>query len=291
MSLLLKIVDAKGAERRVEVQPGAAIAIQPGDTVTLADAAQAAGIQFARSGNNLVITYGEGQVDLTGFYAVVPAGMAAPEFDVSLPDRPVIQITPGVDLTQVNLDAAVLSSALYDSKLSGLELPDAVALPEDQSGLTNGSIADLYALTPLTLSRNTPPPTPPTSEVQPPAVVLLLPLPAQTSTQVPNLSFAGTPGADVLVGGPGNDNFSFLNANWNALDTITGQGGIDVIRLLDQANVVDSAFTLVTSVENLVLGANIGGQSVTLGPLSDAAGLVRVDASAIVTPEIGRAHV
>ena len=212
---------------------------------------------------------------MTGFYAVVPAGMAAPEFDVSLPDRPVIQITPGVDLTQVNLDAAVLSSALYDSKLSGLELPDAVALPEDQSGLTNGSVVDLYALTPITLSSNTPPTNPPADQVQPPEIVLLLPLPAQTSTQVPNLSFAGTPGADVLVGGPGNDNFSFLNANWNALDTITGQGGIDVIRLLDQANVVDSAFTLVTSVENLVLGANIGGQSVTLGPLSDAAGLVR----------------
>ena len=169
MALLLRIVDAKGAARLVEVQPGAALAIQPGDTVTLADPAQAAGIQFARSGNNLVIVYAEGQVSLTGFYALITAsslatisaGSPAPEFDLSLPDRPVIRITRDADLTQINLDAAGPSSALYDPKLSGLNLHDSSPLPEDRSGPTGGNVSAFFAGSPLILSNNTPPPTPP----------------------------------------------------------------------------------------------------------------------------------
>ena len=78
MALLLRIVNSKGVERLVEAQPGVAVAIQPGDTDPLANVAQAAGIQFVRSGNNLVIISAEGQIDLAGFYAPRPAGRHRP---------------------------------------------------------------------------------------------------------------------------------------------------------------------------------------------------------------------
>ena len=67
-------------------------------------------------------------------------------------------------------------------------------------------------------------------------------------------------GADIITGGTGDDNMSgqngndifvFATANFNSSDTVAGGNGDDTIRMSNDAVVVDSDFTNVTSVKTL----------------------------------------
>ena len=110
-------------------------------------------------------------------------------------------------------------------------------------------------------------------------------------------NLTGTAGADVISGGTGNDTITagsgndsinagdganfvqFTFANFDLNDTVVGGANTDTIRITDNATVVNADFTHVTFVETLLL-AGTGAQSVTLGALSDSAGIHTVDATA-----------
>ncbi|MEW6672879.1 MAG: hypothetical protein AB1427_14330 [Thermodesulfobacteriota bacterium] len=89
-------------------------------------------------------------------------------------------------------------------------------------------------------------------------------------------------GVDSISTGAGIDTINFASANFTSADTVAGGTETDAIHITDSATVVDADFTLVTGVETLVLDDD-STQSVTLAALSDAAGLVTVDATAAVT--------
>jgi Ca2+-binding RTX toxin-like protein len=96
-------------------------------------------------------------------------------------------------------------------------------------------------------------------------------------------------GANTLTGSFGDDIFYFTSAGLSATDTVKGGAifpGIDpaksldfdTIFITDKAAVVDAAFKNVRNVEQLEVGvagtaADIAGQSVILGALSEAAGI------------------
>ena len=113
---------------------------------------------------------------------------------------------------------------------------------------------------------------------------------------LPGARIAGGPGADVLVGGPGNDEFSW--APGDGLDTIDGQGGtdkllfqgsddaeaIDVVasggRVLFLRN-VDNVTTDLDNVETIEFLARGGADSVVVGDLNGTdATQVRLDLAA-----------
>src|SRR6185436_7757732 len=94
----------------------------------------------------------------------------------------------------------------------------------------------------------------------------------------------GGGGADTFTGNGGADSFRYSNANFTAADTVTGGAGVDEIRITDAATVTDAQFANKNTVETIALGADAGGQTVTLGATSQTAGIVTVDASAVVTP-------
>ena len=137
MALILKIKDAKGVERQVILQPGTAVQIQPGDTITFADPNQAAGIQLQHTGNNLVIIYNEGQVELTGFYntnAAAAPGLVAPappELDVPAGDQ-TLPVTPQSDLAAINQQVPALGGSVQADKLIGLHTGDGPSFAEDR---------------------------------------------------------------------------------------------------------------------------------------------------------------
>lgn len=92
-------------------------------------------------------------------------------------------------------------------------------------------------------------------------------------------------GADTIIGGTGNDNmnggadadtFKFITANLDANDTIAGGDGTDVLMMTDDAVVLDSDFTNVTSVATLTGGGTGIQLNVTLGSAASAAGLATV---------------
>lgn len=94
---------------------------------------------------------------------------------------------------------------------------------------------------------------------------------------------AGT-GDESINGAGGNDDFVFTNAGFTTADSINGGAGTDdEIHISDAATVINADFTNITanSVEELVLDSTASGQSVTLGAAASAAGIVRVDASAL----------
>src|SRR6185295_11537489 len=102
----------------------------------------------------------------------------------------------------------------------------------------------------------------------------------------------GGAGADVMVGSSltddftgnaGADSFRFANANFQAADVLAGGTGTDEIRITDAATVVDAQLANKGNIQNLVLGANASGQTITLGARSEGAGIVTVDASAVTT--------
>jgi len=93
--------------------------------------------------------------------------------------------------------------------------------------------------------------------------------------------FVGGSAAATLDGGAGDDSFRFSSANFAQGSPVLGGKGTDEILLLDPITPVTAAeFQNDTSVEILRLGATKSGSySVTLGAASDAAGIVKVDAS------------
>src|SRR6185503_20799407 len=111
MALQLRIVDAKGQSRLVEVQPGTVLEVRPGDQVSFADPAQAGGLRLERSGGALLVIYAEGTVTLNGFYGKPPATLTDvarsedaprdPQVLVSVGDN-VVTVSPLTDLTSVN---------------------------------------------------------------------------------------------------------------------------------------------------------------------------------------------
>ena len=83
MALKLKIVNANGEVRLVELQPGATLAILPGDTISLVNPEQGAELQVARSGDDLVIRVGNESITLAGFYAPALTGSASSTMETS----------------------------------------------------------------------------------------------------------------------------------------------------------------------------------------------------------------
>ncbi|WP_424140954.1 hypothetical protein, partial [Roseomonas chloroacetimidivorans] len=85
---------------------------------------------------------------------------------------------------------------------------------------------------------------------------------------------------DILKGGAGNDTIVFNNGALTAGDTVDGGAGYDAIRLLGGGTLADAAFTQVSNIEGISIGA--GTYSLTLGEEAKAAftdGNVRVAAS------------
>jgi Ca2+-binding RTX toxin-like protein len=89
-----------------------------------------------------------------------------------------------------------------------------------------------------------------------------------------------TAGTDNLTGGAGPDVFTGTTADWQAADTLAGGTGNDTLQITVQtaaaANVADAMFQHITSMETLALSGKFA-ETVTLGALSDAAGLVELD--------------
>lgn len=106
-----------------------------------------------------------------------------------------------------------------------------------------------------------------------------------------NNTVDGGAGLDTVTAGSGADNITlgtagqneddqaiFTSDNFSSSDTVAGGGGNDQITISDDATVVDTDFTNVSSVETLLL-AGAGAQRVTLSTKAEAAGIVAVDAS------------
>src|SRR6185436_13242297 len=101
-------------------------------------------------------------------------------------------------------------------------------------------------------------------------------------------TFVLTAGADTFTGGPFQDSFQTLAANFTSADTLNGRGASDEIRILDNAGtatVADSAFTNVTNIETVVVANNVAA-NLTLGAAAQAAGILTVDASAVTTQSV-----
>lgn len=88
--------------------------------------------------------------------------------------------------------------------------------------------------------------------------------------------------ADNLSMGEGADIIRYGFAGLTSADTIVGGNGVDILQISDAAtNLVDATFANKTTIENLTLQLNGGGdQVVTLASAAQAAGIVTVDASA-----------
>src|SRR6185436_1668995 len=94
------------------------------------------------------------------------------------------------------------------------------------------------------------------------------------------ITLTGGAGADVLIagsaldtlnGGAGNDSLRFTNANFAANDIVNGGTGTDEIRITTAATITDAQFANKSAVETIALGADAGGQTVTLGLSSQTA--------------------
>jgi len=85
---------------------------------------------------------------------------------------------------------------------------------------------------------------------------------------------------DSIVGNDGNNDFQFISANLTLDDTVTGGVNADDLVIITSANIIDSDFTNITSVENINL-SNFNAQTVTLGALSEATGILTLNASGV----------
>jgi Ca2+-binding RTX toxin-like protein len=97
----------------------------------------------------------------------------------------------------------------------------------------------------------------------------------------------GGGGDDTLNGGAGNDTFTFYGNTLTSGDTVDGGSGYDVLRLLDSATLGDDAFTNVSNIEAISVGA--GAYSLTFGAEAKAAfdgGNVRVNAVQATSTEV-----
>ena len=97
--------------------------------------------------------------------------------------------------------------------------------------------------------------------------------------------------------GSGNDTLKIQASDFTKDDAGTGGvdesdifafgDGADTLELVGAATITDAQFKKVTGLENVTMLANATGQSVTLGDLSVAAGLTKVDFSAITNTTFG----
>jgi len=96
-------------------------------------------------------------------------------------------------------------------------------------------------------------------------------------------------GVDNVNAGAGNDTITVATANIASTDTIAGGTGTDTLTMSDVSTLVDSDFTLITSVEKLSFGTNAA--TITLGAASSAAGIGTVtDSSGATSLTVGAGH-
>jgi hypothetical protein len=72
-----------------------------------------------------------------------------------------------------------------------------------------------------------------------------------------------------IIGGAGNDTFSFTSAHLTSADKVAGGAGTDTIQITDAASLTDGAFTQVSGIETLHLGDFTN--TVTLGSTAGTA--------------------
>ncbi|MDD2697778.1 MAG: calcium-binding protein [Arcobacteraceae bacterium] len=87
--------------------------------------------------------------------------------------------------------------------------------------------------------------------------------------------------------GTGNDTLKLQNADFTSTDVFDFGSGDDTLQIVDAATITDAQFTSVDGLENVTMLANATGQTVTLGDLSVAAGLTKVDFQAITNTTFG----
>ncbi len=83
-------------------------------------------------------------------------------------------------------------------------------------------------------------------------------------------------GNDSVDGGAGVDFFTFATADLTASDTVVGGADADKIIISNAAALVDTAFTAVTTLEE-VESAAVAGGTITVGTRAQAAGITTVD--------------
>ncbi|MCC7487797.1 MAG: FG-GAP repeat protein [Burkholderiales bacterium] len=131
MALSLRIVDAKGTARTVQLNPGDRLEVSPGDTISVVDPSQAAGLRIERSGRDLVIVYAEGRVTLGAFF---PDEAPAARDPAAAPPGE----SPSATLLFENADGLnVVTASGTETRGGGGQpvdtggsLPEATALPE-----------------------------------------------------------------------------------------------------------------------------------------------------------------
>src|SRR5258705_86128 len=99
----------------------------------------------------------------------------------------------------------------------------------------------------------------------------------------------GSAANGTFSGNGGNDSLRFSNANFATADVLDGGAGLDEIRITTSATISDAQFANKTTIENLVLGADVNGQSVTLGANSQTTGIVTVRSEELSGGKEGRA--
>lgn len=105
-----------------------------------------------------------------------------------------------------------------------------------------------------------------------------LPLKITTDTGADTVILgAGVSTVDVAAG---NDTIKTTSANLTSADNITGGAGTDTLVITDAANLTDSAFTNIATMEVVKL-SDAASQTVELGAEAAAAGLTKLDASAL----------
>ena len=87
-------------------------------------------------------------------------------------------------------------------------------------------------------------------------------------------------GVDLLIGGGGNDRFSFFSANLGATDTVRGGAGTDTLLIGTPGTAItDAAFENKLQIETLKLDSgDFGTNGITLGNRASTTGITTVDA-------------
>jgi len=129
MVLQLRIVDREGHERIVKLEPGTAVTIHPGETVTLVNLDAAVNIVVDRAGDNLVIHMTDGSAaTLEGFFHQAASGAPNAAF--------VFQDSEGTHV--LSGDQQVVTGGYTIPTTEGLPLPEDTVYPENGLPVAGG---------------------------------------------------------------------------------------------------------------------------------------------------------